>query len=125
MLLNATGKRLLIAGMLSLVVCIAAAPSAGAAKKCKPVHAVVPGLTLGQDTIVNHLRRIRATGVGCFKARQVVRHADHKASQGLFEPPFPDAEGLWHLDWNGWAVTGDITVPRNVPDRWIAERRDK
>ena len=67
------------------------------------------------------LRNIRATGVGCTKAREVARRVYRKE---LVEPGVLDDSGLWHLDWNGWAIVIDYT-PFAEPSRHTATRRDK
>jgi hypothetical protein len=63
------------------------------------------------------LRRIRATGVSCHRARQVARKAHRKALR-LTPPP----GGVRHIRWHGWQVTGDIR-PRT--DRYVARRDGK
>jgi hypothetical protein len=63
------------------------------------------------------LRRIRAVGVSCRRARRVTRRAHHKAL-GITPPP----SGIRHFTWHGWNVTGDI---RGSTDRYLATRGAK
>jgi len=63
------------------------------------------------------LRRIRATGVSCDRARRVARGA-HRKALGLTPPP----SGVRHFGWHGWQVTGDI---RESTDRYVAKRDGK
>jgi hypothetical protein len=63
------------------------------------------------------LRRIRAVGVSCRRARQVVRGVHHKAL-GITPPP----SGVRRFGWRDWSVTGDI---RPETDRYLATRGAK
>ncbi len=63
------------------------------------------------------LRRIRAAGVTCRRARRVVRRA-HRKALGMTPPP----SGVRHFNWNGWHVRGDI---REDTDRYVATRGTK
>jgi hypothetical protein len=63
------------------------------------------------------LRRIRATGVSCHRARQVARRA-HRKALGITPPP----SGIRRFSWRGWDVTGDL---RGASDRYIAKRDGK
>ena len=60
------------------------------------------------------LRRIRAFGVTCRRARRVARRA-HREALGMTPPP----SGVRHFSWNGWHVTGDL---RGDTDRYEATR---
>jgi hypothetical protein len=89
------------------------ATSGAAAKSCGRVVNPYPGTRYdGVD-----LRRIRATGVTCHRARQVARGA-HRKALGL-PPP---TSGVRHFKWHGWRVTGDI---RGDVDRYLAKREGK
>ena len=63
------------------------------------------------------LRRIRAKGVHCPKARRVATGA-HKKALGITPP----VDGVRTYRWNGWEVVGDI---RDDVDRYVARRRDR
>jgi hypothetical protein len=63
------------------------------------------------------LRRIRADGVSCSKARQVARRA-HRKALGLTPP----GSGVRRFVWRGWRVTGDL---RWSEDRYVARRDGK
>jgi hypothetical protein len=63
------------------------------------------------------LRRIRADGVRCPRARRVVRRA-HRKGLGLTRP----ASGVQRFTWRGWRVTGDL---RGSEDRYVAKRNGK
>ena len=63
------------------------------------------------------LRRIRATGVSCDRARQVARRA-HRRALRLTPPP----SAVRHFGWHGWRVTGDIRPPT---DRYVAKKDGK
>jgi hypothetical protein len=91
----------------------APAASGAAAKSCGRVVNPYPGTRYdGVD-----LRRIRATGVTCHRARQVARGA-HRKALGLTPP----TSGVRHFKWQGWRVTGDI---RGATDRYVAKREGK
>ena len=95
----------------------AATPVASAAERaCAPVRNPYPDTRYdGVD-----LRRIRAEGVTCRRARRVARRV-HRKAIGL---PVP-ADGERRFSWNGWSVRGDL---RGDEDRYTArlgERRVK
>jgi hypothetical protein len=91
----------------------APAASGAAAKSCGRVVNPYPGTRYdGVD-----LRRIRATGVTCQRARQVARGV-HRKALGLTPPP----SGVRHFKWHGWKVTGDI---RGTTDSYVAKREGK
>jgi len=96
---------------------VAAAPvpvaQADHVRACKPVENPYAGTRYeGSD-----LRRIRAVGIGCTRARRVVRGA-HRKALGLTLPP----SGVRHFSWRGWHVVGDI---RGATDRYVATRGGK
>ena len=89
---------------------LALAPSRAQARSCDPVVNPYEGTRYeGVD-----LRRIRAEGVQCPKARRVTRRA-HKKALGLV----PDSRGFLRFRWS---VVGDL---RPSSDRYVAKRRDK
>jgi hypothetical protein len=107
--------RWLLAIALCAVAGAAAAPvaSGAAAKSCGRVVNPYPGTRYdGAD-----LRRIRATGVTCHRARQVARGAHRKALR-LTPPP----SGVRHFRWHAWKVTGHI---RGTTDSYVAKREGK
>jgi hypothetical protein len=80
------------------------------ARSCRPVVNPYPDTRYeGVD-----LRRIRATGVPCRRARRVARGA-HRKALGLLPP----LSGVRRFTWHGWRVTGDL---RGSPDRYVARR---
>jgi hypothetical protein len=86
---------------------------AASARDCRPVVNPYPGTRYeGVD-----LRRIRATGVSCRRARRVARRAHREA---LSLPP--PLTGVRRFDWRGWRVTGDL---RGDSDRYVAKRPGK
>jgi hypothetical protein len=93
-----------------------ASPAAGdgaAARPCRPVLNPYPNTRYeGED-----LKRIRATGVSCRRARRVARRAHRKAL--ALHPPLT---GVRRFNWNGWRVTGDL---RGSSDRYVARRDGK
>jgi hypothetical protein len=105
--------RLKLAGFICGIALLAFAhTAAGAAKThaCRPIQNPYPGTRYeGSD-----LYGIRATGVSCTTARKVVRNAHRKA---LGVTPLPN--GIRHLSWHGWHVTGDL---RPAHDRYTATR---
>jgi hypothetical protein len=104
-------RSLMAVALLSLAV----APSAhGApAEHCGRVVNPYPGTRYeGVD-----LRRIRAVGVSCRRARQVARGA-HRKALGITPP----ASGVRRFSWHGWQVTGDL---RGSSDRYVARRAGK
>jgi hypothetical protein len=110
-------KPFLLAGALCALAGVAApiaesaAVAAGApVRSCRPVFNPYPDTRYeGVD-----LRRIRATGVSCRRARWVARRA-HRAALGL-PPPLT---GVRRFTWHGWRVTGDL---RPDSDRYVARR---
>ena len=107
-------RRLLAVGLVCALTGVGA-PSAEAAKKrtCERVVNPYPGTRYdGVD-----LRRIRATGVSCERARRVARGAHRKALS--ITPP---SSGVRRFDWHGWEVVGDL---RGASDRYVAKRDGK
>jgi hypothetical protein len=112
-------KPLFVAGFLGALLCLGAPPASaaaaegGAARPCRPVLDPYPNTRYeGED-----LKRIRATGVSCRRARRVARRA-HREALGL-PPPLT---GVRRFNWNGWRVTGDL---RGDSDRYVARRDGK
>src|SRR3954462_102533 len=93
-------KLLLIVGVLSaMTVAVLPAPAL-ATTSCRKIEDPYKGTRYeGVD-----LRRIRAQGVGCPRARRVVRGAHYKALGLPVEP-------VRHYHWHGWRVRGDIRGP--------------
>lgn len=108
------GKRLLMAGALCALAAVGApAAEAGSARSCARVVNPYPDTRYeGVD-----LRRIRADGVSCRKARRVARGA-HRKALGITPP----VSGVRRFDWHGWRVTGDL---RGSSDRYVAKRDAK
>jgi hypothetical protein len=109
-----TGKSIVVAS--ALVAAAAAAgpttPDAVAARDCGRIVNPYPDTRYaGVD-----LRRIRATGVSCRKARRVARSAHRKA---LATPTRGPVE---RFRWRGWRVTGDL---RGDSDRYVAKRGER
>jgi hypothetical protein len=101
------------AGLLTL--CAVATPAAqgASARSCHRVVNPYPDTRYeGAD-----LRRIRATGVSCAKARKVARGA-HRKALGITPP----LSGVRRFDWHGWRITGDL---RGSSDRYVAKRDAK
>jgi hypothetical protein len=91
----------------------AASASAASSRACDPIVNPYEGTRYeGAD-----LRRIRAVGVRCSRARSVVRGA-HRKALGLSVPP----NGVRHFSYRGWHVVGDI---RGSTDRYVATRGGK
>jgi hypothetical protein len=105
---------LLVMGVLCALAGIVPQVATGVApRSCGRVVDPYPGTRYdGAD-----LRRIRATGVSCGRARRVARGAHRKALR-LTPPP----RGVRHFRWHGWRVTGDI---RKSTDRYVARRDGK
>jgi hypothetical protein len=83
---------------------------AASTRSCAPVLNPYPGTRYeGED-----LRRIRATGVPCRRARRVARGA-HRKALGLTPP----SSGVRRFRWRGWHVRGDL---RGASDRYVARR---
>jgi hypothetical protein len=110
-----------ILGRTTLLVATAACALAGlgppaesvAATSCSPVVNPYEGTRYeGVD-----LRRIRATGVSCPRARQVTRRAHRKALRLV-----PRPNGILRFEWHGWAVRGDL---QPSTDRYVAKRNAK
>jgi hypothetical protein len=102
-----------------LLVAPTSAPAAGpvaetgSARSCAPVANPYPGTRYeGED-----LKRIRATGISCRRARRVARRAHRKA---LALPP--PLTGVRRFTWNGWRVRGDL---RGSSDRYVARKDGK
>jgi hypothetical protein len=97
-------------------VAAAAAPASAQAGESTPCPRVVNPYP---DTRYegSDLRRIRAVGVTCGRARRVARRA-HRKALGMPVPP----SGVRHFDWNGWHVTGDL---RGDSDHYRAVRGAK
>jgi hypothetical protein len=90
-----------------------AAAEGAAVRSCRPVVNPYPGTRYeGED-----LKRIRATGVSCRRARRVARRA-HREALGLPRP----LTGVRRFNWNGWRVTADL---RPASDRYVARRDGK
>jgi len=103
----------LVALILAGVAVMAAAPAADARKSCgKIVNPYPDSRYEGID-----LKRIRAQGVACKKARRVTRGAHRKA---LRQPLPPD--GIRRLKWHGWKVRGNL-IPDH--DRYVARRGNR
>jgi hypothetical protein len=106
--------RRVLALVLLLAAAVALPADAGAetSKVCEPVVNPYEGTRYdGVD-----LRKIRAIGVPCSKARDVARRA-HRKAIGMSVPE----SGIRRFRWKGWVVTGDI---RREVDRYVAERGD-
>jgi hypothetical protein len=88
-------------------------PDAASAETCRPVVNPYEG-TRYEGVDLSH---IRAEGVSCSKARRVARGAHRRALAAV-----PNANGIVRVNWNGWAVTGDL-VPSH--DRYSAKRRGR
>ena len=106
--------RLVLVGALCALAGIAPQAATGAAtRSCG--HVVDPYSGTRYDGV--DLRRIRATGVSCDRARRVARGAHRKALRRT-----PPPSGVRHFKWHGWQVTGDIRKPT---DRYVAKRDGK
>jgi hypothetical protein len=100
----------------AVAVCaLAGAPSAGAAPARDCGRIVSPYPDTRYDGV--DLRRIRATGVSCERARRVARGA-HRRALGITPPP----SGVREFSWHGWKVTGDL---RGDTDRYVARLKGK
>ena len=106
-------KRLLLAGALCALV---AAGTQGGLDAEASVRSCAPIVNPYPDTRYEgaDLRRIRADGVSCRRARRVARGAHHEAL-GITPP----VSGVRRFDWRGWRVTGDL---RGASDRYVAKR---
>jgi hypothetical protein len=60
------------------------------------------------------LRRIRAVGLSCRRARRVARGA-HRKALGITPP----VTGVRRFSWHGWQVSGDL---RGSSDHYVAKR---
>jgi hypothetical protein len=109
-----SGKRFLLAGALCALAGVGAPTAEGAsARSCDRIVNPYPDTRYeGVD-----LRRIRATGVSCRRARRVARGA-HRQALGLTPP----ASGVRRFTWHGWRVTGDL---RGSSDRYLAKNDGK
>jgi hypothetical protein len=111
----AGGKRLpLLAGALCALAG-AGAPTAESASARSCARVVNPYPNSRYEGV--DLRRIRATGVSCRRARQVARGA-HRKALGITPPP----GGVRRFSWQGWRVTGDLRGPS---DSYVAKRDGK
>jgi hypothetical protein len=106
--MRSLGKLLVASALCALV--FLAAPGYSTAASCRPVVNPYEG---SRYEGVN-IRRIRALGVPCRKARQVARRAHRKALRLT-----PTPSGIRHFRWRGWKVRGDIRRP---VDRYVAKR---
>lgn len=103
-------RRLAIALCATAALAPAAPAHAATSKACAPVVNPYPGTRYeGTD-----IRKIRAVGISCSKARSVAKGA-HRKAIGLPVPP----DGVRRFSWNGWRVTGDV---RGEVDRYVAAR---
>jgi hypothetical protein len=109
-----SAKRLLLAGALCALAGVGAPTAEGAsARACGRIVNPYPDTRYeGAD-----LRRIRATGVSCRRARRVARGA-HRKALGLTPP----TSGVRRFTWHGWRVTGDL---RGSSDRYLARKDGK
>ena len=104
-----TMRRRLAPLPLLVAVLVAAAPADAAFKRCERVVDPYAGTRYeGSD-----IRRIRAEGVGCDRARRVARRAHRKA---LGMPPSPS--GVRTFMWRGWTVRGDLRGDADRYDAW-------
>lgn len=104
--------------LLACAVCVSAgvaAPTGGAASAVPCGRVVNPYPDTRYEGV--DLRRIRATGVSCRKARRVARGA-HRKALGLTPP----VSGVRRFTWHGWRVTGDL---RGSSDRYVAKKDGK
>jgi hypothetical protein len=110
--LGSGGRRLIVGLCLVATIGVASAETAAASTLCDPVVNPYKGTRYeGVD-----LRRIRASGVSCAKARRVARGAHGKAL-GLSVPE----DGIRTFTWKGWRVRGDV---RGRTDRYVAKAGD-
>jgi hypothetical protein len=100
--------------VLAALVGLAVPTGAGAAaKRCGKVENPFAGTRYeGED-----VKRIRARGVTCRRARRVAVRAQRKA---LGQPQ--PANGIRRFRYRGWKVTGDT---RRATDRYVARRDGK
>jgi hypothetical protein len=107
-------NRVLLAAALCALAAIAAPSAEGAtARHCGRIVNPYPDTRYeGVD-----LRRIRASGVSCNRARRVARGAHRRALRIR-----PRVSGVRRLSWHGWHVTGDLHGPS---DRYVAKRDGK
>jgi hypothetical protein len=106
-------RRMAIVALTLAFVAVIGAPSAEAARSCKPVENPYPGTRYeGVD-----LTRIFAAKVSCRTARRVAKGA-HAKALGLTPP----ADGIRRFTWRGWKVTGNL---RPSSDRYLATKGAK
>jgi hypothetical protein len=109
----AARRQLAVTTALCALVAAGAPPAQAAPRQCERIDNPYPGTRYeGVD-----LKRIRAVGVTCSRARRVVRGA-HRKGLGLTPPP----NGVRRYRWHGWKVTGDL---RGDSDRYVARRSGK
>ena len=105
-------RHVLIGLCLAAAIGLAPADGRAASRLCDPVVNPYKGTRYeGVD-----LRRIRASGVPCAKARRVARGA-HRKALGLLVPE----SGVRTFTWKGWKVKGDV---RGSTDRYVAKGGD-
>jgi hypothetical protein len=103
-------RRTVLVALTVALLGVIGAPSAGAARSCKPVENPYPGTRYeGVD-----LTRILAARVSCRTARRVAKGA-HAKALGLTPP----ADGIRRFTWRGWKVTGNL---RPSSDRYLATK---
>jgi hypothetical protein len=103
----------LVIAACALAAGLGAPGKSAAATRCNPVVNPYEGSRYeGVD-----LRRIRAAGASCAKARNVTRRAHRKALRLV-----PRPNGTLRFEWHGWAVRGNLR-PSN--DRYVAKRGGK
>jgi hypothetical protein len=109
-----------IAGAVALLLVVpTSAPAAGPVSKYASARACARVVNPYPDTRYEgvDLKRIRATGVSCRRARRVARRAHRRA---LALPP--PLTGVRRFTWHGWRVRGDL---RGSHDRYVARRHGK
>ena len=106
-------RRTVLVALTLAVVAVVGAPSAEAARSCKPVENPYPG-TRYDDVDLTH---ILAARVSCLTARRVAKGA-HAKALGLTPP----ADGIRRFTWKGWKVTGNL---RPSSDRYLATKGSK
>jgi hypothetical protein len=112
MLLDPAGRRVIVGLCAAAAMALGPAEAGAASKLCDPVVNPYKGTRYeGVD-----LRRIRASGVSCAKARRVARGA-HRKALGLSVPE----DGVRTFTWKGWRVRGDV---RGSTDRYVAKAGD-
>ena len=102
-----SSKRLLLLACALCVLAGVSAPTVGGASALACGRVVNPYPDTRYEGV--DLRRIRATGVSCRKARRVARGA-HRRALG-FTPP---TSGVRRFTWHAWRVTGDLRGPSDL-----------